>query len=89
MYIIFKKKSSKKNQNPSWYYNYGTNLEFQHKPKYQSFKNPHIKIDLILWPRGFEAPTILARDLLEFVGASLSGLEMGACSLEAATTTKQ
>jgi hypothetical protein len=27
--------------------------------------------------------------VLEFVGGSLSGLEMGACSLEAATTTKQ
>jgi hypothetical protein len=27
-----------------------TNLKFQHKPKYQPFKNPHIKIDL--WPRG-------------------------------------
>jgi len=30
-----------------------------------------------------------AHAVLEFVGASLSGLEMGACSLEAATTTKQ
>jgi hypothetical protein len=28
-------------------------------------------------------------NLLEFVGGTLSGLEMGACSLEAATTTKQ
>jgi hypothetical protein len=32
--IIFKK-SSKRNQAPSTYYNYITNLKFQHKPKYQ------------------------------------------------------
>jgi hypothetical protein len=25
-----------------------TNLEFQHKPKYDLQKNPHIKIDLLL-----------------------------------------
>jgi hypothetical protein len=31
--IIFKK-SSKKTQNPSRYYNSITNLKFQHKPKY-------------------------------------------------------
>ncbi len=41
--IIFKK-SSKRNQNCSSYSI--TNLKFQHKPKIQSFKNPHIKIDL-------------------------------------------
>ncbi len=55
--IIFQK-SSKRNQNPSRYYNSITNLEFQHKAKYHlfiylfiylfikktSFKNPHIKI---------------------------------------------
>jgi hypothetical protein len=34
--IIFKN-SSKRNQNPSRYYNYITNLKFQHKPKYKSF----------------------------------------------------
>jgi len=28
-----KKKTSKKNQNPSKYYNTKTNLKFQHKPK--------------------------------------------------------
>ncbi len=28
-----------------------TNLKFQHKPKISYFKNPHIKIDLLL-PRG-------------------------------------
>jgi len=43
------KKSSKRNQNPSrFYYNSITNLKFQHKPKYHLFKNPHIKIDLLL-----------------------------------------
>ncbi len=41
---IFKKK----NQNPSRYCNSLTNLKFQHKPKILSFKNPHIKIDLLL-----------------------------------------
>jgi hypothetical protein len=42
---IISKKSSKTNQNPSRYYNYITNLRFQHKPKY------HLsKIDLL--PRG-------------------------------------
>ncbi len=45
------KNSSKRNQNPSKYHNSITNLKFQHKPKYPSFKNPHIKIDLLL-PRG-------------------------------------
>jgi hypothetical protein len=37
IYLIFKK-SSKKNQNPSRYYNSITNLEFQHKPKYHLSK---------------------------------------------------
>jgi hypothetical protein len=35
----------KRNQIPSRYYNFITNLKFQHKPKYHIFKNPHIKID--------------------------------------------
>jgi hypothetical protein len=52
LYLIFiKKKSSKRNQNPSRsYYNsiITNNLKFQHKPKISSFKNPHIKIDLLL-----------------------------------------
>jgi len=49
--IIFKI-FSKRIQNPSTcYYNYITNLKFQHKPKYHLKKNPHIKIDLLL-PRG-------------------------------------
>jgi hypothetical protein len=62
------KTSSKinKNQNLSRYHNsIITNLKFQHKPKYHLskifnktyhphtiFKNPHIKIDLLLLPRG-------------------------------------
>jgi len=36
--ILIFKISSKRNQNPSRYYNYGTNLEFQHKPKYHLSK---------------------------------------------------
>jgi hypothetical protein len=43
--IIFKK-SSKRNQNPSRYYNSITILKFQHNPKYHLSRNPHIKIDL-------------------------------------------
>jgi hypothetical protein len=35
--IIFKK-CSKRNQNPSRYYNSITNLKFQHKPKYHLSK---------------------------------------------------
>jgi len=51
--IIFKK-SSKRNQNPSRYYYNSiiTNLKFQHKPKISPFKNAHVKIDLLLLPRG-------------------------------------
>jgi hypothetical protein len=42
--IIFPKKSSKRNQNPSRYHNsIITNLKSQHKPKYHLPKNPHIK----------------------------------------------
>jgi hypothetical protein len=48
---IILKKSSKRNQNLSRYHNYITNLKFQHKQKISSFKNPRIKIDLLL-PRG-------------------------------------
>jgi hypothetical protein len=45
------KKSSKRNQNPSRYYNsIITNLEVSTQAKISSFKNPHIKIDLL--PRG-------------------------------------
>jgi hypothetical protein len=49
--LIFSK-SFKRNQNPSRYYNSMTNLKFQHKPKYHLLTNPHIKIDLLLLPRG-------------------------------------
>jgi hypothetical protein len=37
--IIFKN-SSKRNQNPSKYYNSKPNLKFQHKPKYHLSKIP-------------------------------------------------
>jgi hypothetical protein len=50
--IIFQK-SSKRNQNPSRYYNSITNLKFPTQTKISSFKNPHIKRDLLLLlPRG-------------------------------------
>jgi hypothetical protein len=42
-HIIFKK-SSKRNQNPSRYYNSITNLKFPTQAKLSTFKNPHIKI---------------------------------------------
>jgi hypothetical protein len=41
--MIFKK-SSKRNQNRSQYYNFITNLKFQTQAKISYFKNPHIKI---------------------------------------------
>jgi hypothetical protein len=37
IYLIFIK-SSKRNQNPSRYYNFKTNLKFQDKPKYHLAK---------------------------------------------------
>jgi abortive infection bacteriophage resistance protein len=38
-FIIFRKSSNKRNQNPSTYYNsIITNLKFQHKPKYHLSK---------------------------------------------------
>jgi hypothetical protein len=40
-------KSSKRNQNPSRYYNSITNLKFQTQAKISSVKNPHIKIELL------------------------------------------
>jgi hypothetical protein len=40
------KKSSKRNQTPSRYYNSITILKFQHNPKYHLSRNPHVKIDL-------------------------------------------
>ncbi len=42
--------SLKRNQNPSSYYYNSmiTNLKFQHKPKLSFFKNPHIKINLLI-----------------------------------------
>jgi hypothetical protein len=47
--IVFKK-SSKRNKNPSRYYNSTTNLKVSTQAKISSFKNPHIKIHLL--PRG-------------------------------------
>jgi hypothetical protein len=41
--IIFKKKSSKRNQNPSRHHNSITNLKSQTQAKISSCKNPHIK----------------------------------------------
>jgi hypothetical protein len=42
--LIFKKKSSKRNQNPSrYYYNSVTNLKFQHEPKYYIFQKSSYK----------------------------------------------
>jgi hypothetical protein len=51
-YTLQKNPLPKRNQNPPRYYYNSiiTNLKFQHKPKKSSFKNPHIKIDLL--PRG-------------------------------------
>jgi hypothetical protein len=34
IHLIFTKKPSERNQNPSRYYNSATNLKLQHKPKY-------------------------------------------------------
>jgi hypothetical protein len=51
---IFIKSSSKRNQNPSrYYYTSISNPRFQHKPKVShSFKNPHIKIELLYYYLG-------------------------------------
>jgi hypothetical protein len=49
---IFKKSSARNQKNPSRYYNSITNFKFQTQTKISSFKNPHIKIDLLLLPRG-------------------------------------
>jgi len=38
-----KKKSSKRNENPSRYYNTKTNLKFQQKPKYIIFQKSSYK----------------------------------------------
>ncbi len=59
--IIFKKKSSKRNQDPSRYHNSTTNLKCQPKPKISSFKNPGIKIDLL--PKG-QSPLLLSYILI-------------------------
>jgi len=50
--IIFPKSSKKETKilPRYYYYNSVTNLKFQHKPQISSFKNPHIKINLLLLP---------------------------------------
>ncbi len=50
------KKSSKRNQNPSRYYNFITNLKFQHKPKYYGSKILIKKYDLLLLPSRGQNP---------------------------------
>jgi hypothetical protein len=65
--ILFQK-SSKRNQNPSRYYNSITNLKFQHKPKYHLSKSPHVKIDLLL--RG-QNPSIYYTSILNLNTISL------------------
>jgi len=44
---IFKKNPLQETRNPSRYHNSISNLKSQHKPKLSSFKNPHMKIDLL------------------------------------------
>jgi hypothetical protein len=44
--IIFNK-SSKRNQNPSRYYNFITKSQVSTQTKISSFKNPYVKIDLL------------------------------------------
>jgi hypothetical protein len=45
--MIFKK-SSKRNQKPSRYYNSDNKSQVSTQAEISSFKNPHIKIDLLL-----------------------------------------
>jgi hypothetical protein len=48
-YNLPKNPLPKRNQNPSrYYYNSITNLQVSTQAKISSFKNPHIKIDLVL-----------------------------------------
>jgi hypothetical protein len=54
--IIFPK-SSKRNQNPSRYYNSITKSQVSTQAKI--FKNSHIKIDLLLLPRGQKSLKLL------------------------------
>ncbi len=73
--IFYKKKSSKRNQNPSRYYynSIRTNLEFQHKPNLSSFKkSSDKKIDLLLLllllllPRGLSKSLKLLYSIMNF-----------------------
>jgi hypothetical protein len=51
--ILFKK-SSKRNQNPSRYYNSITNLKFQPKPKYHLSKSSHKNRPITLGPKSIK-----------------------------------
>jgi hypothetical protein len=60
--IIFKKSFTKKNKNPSRYYNsIITNLQFQHKPKKIIFQKSLYKnkIDLLLHTEGSKSLQLL------------------------------
>jgi len=46
IYLIFKK-SSKRNQNPSRYHKLYNHSQVSTQAKISSFKNPHIKIDIL------------------------------------------
>jgi len=73
--IIFQK-SSKRNQNPSRYYDSITNLKFQHKPKYHLSKTLVSKLDLL--PRGQHPLTVIPyneskHNILALVGENNKG----------------
>jgi len=65
------KKCSKRNQNPSRYYNSITNLKFQTQAEISSFKNPHIKTDLLLLSRGQAKPLKLLHSIMNLNTISL------------------
>jgi len=69
-----KKNPLKETQNPSRYYNL-TNLKFQHQAKISPFKNPHIKIDLLL--------LLLPRGLLKSLKLLYSIMNLNTISLRA------
>jgi hypothetical protein len=52
IYLIFKKKSSKRNPKSFKILQLCNSSQVSTQAKIPSFKNPHIKIDLLLLPRG-------------------------------------
>ncbi len=52
-------KSSKRNQNPSRYYNSMTNLKFQHKPNYHLFKKSSYKNRPVIITQGPKSNKLL------------------------------